>query len=113
MHELSIALNIVDMATHEARKHRGRIVSIHLKLGQLAGVVSEALISAFELAREQEAEVAAAELKIEDIPVAVYCPTCATERAIEFPEFVCPICRQPTPEVIRGREMEVTALELE
>jgi Zn finger protein HypA/HybF involved in hydrogenase expression len=41
MHELSIALGILDVAGEEAQRHGGRVAAIHLKLGPLAGVVKE------------------------------------------------------------------------
>ena len=46
MHELSIAMSIVEMAEEEAAKHGGvQVTAIHLKLGALSGVVKEALLS--------------------------------------------------------------------
>ena len=113
MHELSIALGIVDVAAGEADRRGGRVAVVHLRLGPLSGVVPDALRSAFELAREQEPALAAAELAIEDVPVAARCPACAAERAVSFPELRCPECGTPTPEVVRGRELEVFALEIE
>src|SRR5262249_35107198 len=104
---------IVDIAAEEAGRRGGRITVVHLKLGPLSGVVPDALRSAFELAREQEPAVAAAELVVEEVPVAAYCPACAAERPVPFPELRCPTCDTPTPEVVRGRELEVVALEIE
>ncbi|HSQ54857.1 MAG TPA: hydrogenase maturation nickel metallochaperone HypA [Gemmata sp.] len=113
MHELSIAIGIVDAAAGEAaRRGEGRVVAVHLKLGELSGMVPEALQSAFELARE-DSPLATAELVIEKVPVIAYCPTCETERRVRFPELVCPDCKSATPEVVRGRELEVVAIEVE
>jgi hydrogenase nickel incorporation protein HypA/HybF len=113
MHELSIALSIVDMAVEElARREAGCIAAIHLKLGLLSGVVPDALRSSFELAREGT-PLADTALVIAEIPVAAYCPQCAVERIITFPHLSCPVCDTPTPEIIRGRELEVVALEIE
>ena len=54
MHELSIAMNIIEMVQEEAEKLGGRTVcAIHLKLGQFSGVVKEALLNSYELACEQ------------------------------------------------------------
>ena len=113
MHELSIALGIVDVAAEEVARRGGRVVVVHMKVGQLSGVVPAALRSAFELAREPEPALAAAELVIEEVPVAARCPACAAERAVPFPELRCPACGGPTPDVVRGRELEVVALEIE
>lgn len=114
MHELSIALSLLDLAAEEAASRGGaRVIAVHLKLGPLAGVVPDALRSAYDLAREGHS-LAGAELVIEEVPVAVYCPACAVERPIlSFPELCCPDCGGPTPQVLRGRELEVVALEFE
>jgi hydrogenase nickel incorporation protein HypA/HybF len=113
MHELSIALSLVDLAAEEAERHGGRVAAIHIKLGPLAGVVKEALVGAYDLAREGT-ELERAELVVEEVPVVTYCPACAAERApASVQELLCPACGAPTPEVIRGRELEVVALEIE
>jgi hydrogenase nickel incorporation protein HypA/HybF len=112
MHELSIALSIVEMAAEHVQNRNAKVIAVRLKLGRLSGVVPDALRSAFELAREQELAVAEADLKIEEIPVTAYCSRCEAEQDLEFPELCCPVCGTATPEVIRGRELEVTALEV-
>jgi hydrogenase nickel incorporation protein HypA/HybF len=112
MHELSIALAILDLVGEEAERRGGRVVAVHLRLGPLSGVVKEALLSAYDLAREGT-PFAATALRIEEIPVATWCPTCAAECAPSFPLLCCPTCGTPTPEVVRGRELEVVALEIE
>jgi hydrogenase nickel incorporation protein HypA/HybF len=112
MHELSIAMGIVDVAAEEAERRRSRVIAVHIKVGRLSGVVPDALRGAFELARDST-PLAQAELVIEEISVAAYCPVCDTERAVVFPQLSCPVCGTPTPEVVRGRELEVTALEIE
>jgi hydrogenase nickel incorporation protein HypA/HybF len=118
MHELSIALSILDLAAEEADRLRAadesvRVVAIHLKLGPLSGVVKSALVSAYELAREGTT-LERTELVVEEVPVVAYCPACAAERTLSSVwELSCPDCGMPTPEVLRGRELEVVALEIE
>ena len=114
MHELSIALSILDLAAEEAaRQGGGRVAAIHLRLGPLAGVVQAALRSAYDLAREGSGLEGAA-LVIEEVPLVAYCPACAAERTLASPqELCCPVCGAPTPQVVRGRELEVVALEIE
>jgi len=54
MHELSIALAIVDAAVEESERRGGvRVTKVHLKLGQLAGVAKSALLASYEMAAEQ------------------------------------------------------------
>jgi hydrogenase nickel incorporation protein HypA/HybF len=112
MHELSIALSLLDLVAEESERHTGRVAAVHLRLGPLSGVVREALVSAYDLAREGTL-LAGAELVVEAVPIAAYCPGCAAE--VEPPsawELRCPACGAPTPEVVRGRELEVVALEI-
>lgn len=112
MHELSIALSLLDLVAEEAERRGGRVVAVHLRLGPLAGVVKEALVSAYDLAR-QGTPLSQTELVIEEVPVVVYCPACAAERAPAWPHLGCPVCGAPTPDVRGGRELEVVALEIE
>jgi hydrogenase nickel incorporation protein HypA/HybF len=114
MHELSIALSILDLATEEAQRHgNARVRKIHMKLGPLSGVVREALLSAYELARENT-PLQEAQLVIEDVPVLVYCPACQTSRAVvSLQQFCCADCGTPAAEVVGGRDLEVVALEIQ
>jgi hydrogenase nickel incorporation protein HypA/HybF len=113
MHELSIALSITDMAAEEAeRQGGGRVVAVHLRLGPLSGVVKEALLSAYELAREGSA-VETSRLIIEEVPLRIFCTTCDAERVAFIQEMCCPVCGAAPARIVSGREMEVVALEIE
>lgn len=114
MHELSIAMSLLDVATEEAERRGGvRVVAVHVKLGPLSGVVKESLLSAYDLARESS-RLANSALVIEDVPVVVFCPRCSAERPIvSIQEFRCAVCGTPTAEVITGRELQLAALEID
>jgi hydrogenase nickel incorporation protein HypA/HybF len=114
MHELSIALAILDAASEEADCRGGGLVSaVHVRLGALSGVVKEALMSAYELAAETS-PFPGCRLIIEDVPVVIYCDRCQDDRPIEsIQSFRCASCGSPAANVKRGRELEITALEIE
>lgn len=113
MHELSIALSLVDLAQEEAERLGGRVCAVHLRIGALAGVVPEALLASFEMA-SAETPLEGSRLVIVDAPVVVYCPQCRAERELRSVQsFCCPVCGTPTPQVKRGRELELVALEIE
>ena len=114
MHELSIALSLVEVACEEAvRLGAVRVAALHLRLGPLSGVVREALEFSFELAAADTA-IAGAKLLIEEVPISVLCPVCDEERRIESPQhFHCPVCGTPTPDVVHGRELELVAMEVD
>lgn len=113
MHELSIALSIVDVAAEQADRLGVRVVAVRLRLGPLSGVVREALLGSWELAREGTPALAEAALEIEDVPLVVYCSACAGERRpASMQHLCCPVCGAPTPSIVSGRELEVSALEV-
>ncbi len=113
MHELSIALSVVDLAQEEAERQGVRVLAVHLKLGPLSGVVAEALASAYEMA-STGTPLEGSRLIVEEVPVVVYCPQCKERRTLpSMYLFECPECHTPTPDVVMGRELQVTALEVE
>ena len=114
MHELSIALSILDMAEEEAQRHSSApesLHAIHLRLGPLSGVLKEALQSAYDLAREST-PLPQCRLLIDDVPITAHCPLCNTDCTVaSIQQLTCPHCGTPTPDILTGRELEVTALE--
>lgn len=113
MHELSIALNLIDVATEEAAQRQVTVVALHLRVGVLSGVVRDALESAFEIAREGTA-MAAVRLQIEEVPLRMQCPTCQAEQpVVSLQQLRCSVCGAPATRLTTGRELELTALEVE
>ena len=112
MHELSIALSIVEMAEEEANRRAVQITAVHLKLGALSGVVKEALLSCYEMACEGT-RLQGSQLLVQDIPVVIYCSACRAERPLSSIQlFCCPDCGLPCSEIRQGKELEVVALEV-
>jgi hydrogenase nickel incorporation protein HypA/HybF len=114
MHELSIAMSIVEMAQEEAARHGDvQVHAVHLRLGRLTGVVKEALLSSYEMACAATS-LEGSQLLIEEIPVEVFCPKCETSRLVSSIQlFRCPECGTPTPTILHGKELEVVALEIQ
>ena len=113
MHELSIALSLVDLALEEAERHRGRVCAVHLRLGALAGVMKEALLSSYEMACA-DTPLEGSRLVIEEVPVVVFCPECEALRPLSgLQDFTCAECGTPTPDIRQGKELELVALEVE
>jgi hydrogenase nickel incorporation protein HypA/HybF len=113
MHELSIAMSIVEAAEEEARNRSVHVNAVHLKLGHLSGVVKDALLFSYDVACQGTA-VEGSLLIIEEVPTVVYCSVCQAERApaSEY-RLWCSVCDNPTPQILRGKELEVVALEIE
>ena len=113
MHELSIAMSIVDAALEESQRRRVHVSAVHLRLGALAGVVKDALLFSYEMAC-QDTPLAGSQLIVEDLPVIVFCAQCRQERTLNSVQFfACPECGTPTMDVRQGKELEVFALEVQ
>ena len=113
MHELSIALSLVDLAEEEGERQGGRVCAVHLRLGALAGVVKEALLSSYEMACA-DTSLEGSRLVIEEVPVVVFCPECQALRTLSaLQAFTCAECGTPTPDIRQGKELELVALEVE
>ena len=114
MHELSIAMNIVDLAQEESQSRGGlRVNAVHLRLGALSGVVKDALLSSYEMACH-DTPLAGSRLIIEDVPGMVYCPACAASRPVRTSEwFCCSVCGAIASRIVQGKELELVSLEVE
>jgi hydrogenase nickel incorporation protein HypA/HybF len=68
MHELSIAMSLVDAVCDELPKlGRVSVRSVHVRIGALSGVVPDALTFAFEVATDSS-PIAGARLEVEPTP---------------------------------------------
>ena len=108
MHELSVALSLVDAACEKAGALGDvRVDAVYVRLGALSGVVKDALSFCFEAAAKGTA-VEGARLEIEDVPVTVLCPRCAVERRLASVQHLrCPDLRRAHPR--RGRRSRAGA----
>ena len=114
MHELSVAQAIVEsLGRHGALTGDARVVAVTVRVGALSGVVPAALRFAWGPATA-DTFAACSRLDLEEVPVAVWCPACRAERELpSLPRLACPVCGAPTPDVRRGRELEILAMEIE
>jgi hydrogenase nickel incorporation protein HypA/HybF len=107
VHEASLMKGLLDIVGKAASGEGGGPVSlIHLKIGGMTGVSTDALRFAFDvMAKGTVAEGAA--LEIEAVPLSVRCKICGAQwRPSDF-VFVCTACGSPEIDVLTGREMEV------
>ena len=113
MHELSIAMGIVEAAADEAQRRGVQVSAVHLRLGALSGVVKDALLFSYEVAC-QDTPLQGSRLIVEDVPIVIFCPRCNQERELlSMQSFACPECHTPTMDIRQGKELEVFALEVE
>lgn len=110
MHEFSIAVNIVDIASENARKENAQAVKeIEIEVGALSGVVIDALDFCMEAA-VKDSILDGARWKITGIPGKGKCRECSLEFEIEDLYTVCPKCSCAAPEIIQGKELRVKSI---
>lgn len=110
MHELSIALSIIELAEEEARKaNAGSITKIEVEIGTMAGVENDALLFCWESARTGTM-ARNAELVINSIQAEAQCLDCGNVFTIAHFYAECPSCKSFRFQVSKGKELRVSAL---
>ena len=113
MHELSIAISMIDQILEESDSRGGLDVEVvHLRLGAFSGVDKDALSFAYELACEGSA-LEGSRLEIETIPLVIYCAACEKDRTPpSVYQLSCPDCGSSGQKIVTGKEIEVASLEI-
>jgi hydrogenase nickel incorporation protein HypA/HybF len=107
MHELSIAYSIIDIVTEEAAKVSGtKVSSVELEIGSMAGVETEALNFAWDMATH-ETILDGAPLIIHDMEAIAECMECHNHFKIENFFSDCPKCGSTRYELLQGKELRV------
>jgi hydrogenase nickel incorporation protein HypA/HybF len=112
MHEVSLMEQTLEIALQAAQKQgASRIHRLKMRIGEMSGVVPEALSFAFDVVTTGTIAQDAT-LEIETVPVLCYCCQCNLE--FQPPElfYECPQCQQLTTEILCGREIELSSLEV-
>ena len=112
MHELSIALGIVDIAEKETKKAgASKVDIIELEIGALSGVELDSLDFIWQNAVEGSV-LENAKKEIDFIKAVGYCMECDLEFPMEFVYDNCPKCKGYMKDIIKGKELRVKALEV-
>jgi hydrogenase nickel incorporation protein HypA/HybF len=113
MHEMSIAMNIVEIAEERARVERAkRVVEMELEVGELAGVVYDALDFALASA-VKNTMLEYARILVGKVPGLAQCQQCQHEYPTGDYFSACPVCGSFMTEITRGRELRVKSITVE
>ncbi|GAB4291754.1 MAG: hydrogenase maturation nickel metallochaperone HypA [Marinilabiliales bacterium] len=105
MHELSIALNIIEIVQEEAKKNNANTISeITLEIGTLSGVVEEALEFALEEAVKNTI-LENSSIKLIKKQAKAKCEKCGNVFETNDYYSVCPNCSHPYTDIIDGKEL--------
>ncbi len=113
MHELSIAISIVDIATRQAETASALSVSrVELDIGTMSGIEYESLKFALSVA-VKDSILEGTEFRINRIEPLCECLTC-THLFIPNGLFgQCPECGEKNTSLIRGKELQIKSLLVE
>jgi hydrogenase nickel incorporation protein HypA/HybF len=113
MHELSLAQGLVEQLEETAKRESAiRVVGLLVVIGKYSGVERDAFEFAFPFAAEGTL-CEGAEMRIEELPVAVQCRRCNATSNPDPLLLVCAACGANDVELTGGREFLIRSVELE
>jgi len=114
VHELSIVCSVVESVQEAIRERKvERVEAVNLRVGALSGVMEDALLFSYEIAT-QGTQLEGSVLRIERVPVRVYCSRCEQESELaSVQSFRCPRCQELTADIRGGRELEIKSIEID
>ncbi len=112
MHELSIALSIVDIAEEEVKKNNASVVEeIVIDIGMLSNIQVDSLEFLWDQAVKASV-LEGAERKLNLVPGKARCTVCCKEFHMTEIFDACPECHDFLNEIVEGRELKIRSLTL-
>jgi len=113
LHEMGIALQIVEIATASIPDdiENAQIERVNLKVGKLAAIVPDSLRFCFDIVAK-DTPLKGAKLVIKEIDVVARCNDCKTNWTITEPVFSCKNCNSSSIEILSGRELDIDSIEI-
>lgn len=112
MHELGLAHEIVTLVQQHVPACDAALVrTVHVRVGELAGVVVSSLEFCFE-ALVADTPWRQARLVVERVPACAACRECGLVFETGLPGAGCPSCGSSDVGMVSGRELHVDAVEL-
>jgi len=113
MHELSIALQVVESAIRAIPSSLAGqpVEKLTLDIGKMSSVTGDSLRFCFEVASKGTA-LETAELVINEISITAECRACFSKWTIIESEFLCNECGSPNIKVLTGRELMIRSMEV-
>ena len=113
MHEMSLAMSIIDLAVETADREGGKRVSqVEIEIGNMAGVMVDALQFCLEAAARTTIVEGAAFNFVETSAVAD-CLSCKSTFETSSFHTVCPDCGNDNVVVSGGQDLKISSLVIE
>ena len=114
MHEMSIAVSIMEIVEKEMEQHRSSCLKrIRLKIGDMTAVEPESLRFCFSAITEGT-KMEGTVLDIEESPLTGRCSACREEFKLDrYFLTACPRCGEKAKELVSGRELDIVSMEVD
>ncbi len=113
MHEFGLVSSIIDAVNEEAASaHATAVLDVYLEIGEMTEAVEEALQFAFDVLIVGTL-CEHAKLHIEMVTPRSRCFECGHEFDHDRYHRVCPLCNALATELIAGRELRITSIEVD
>ncbi|WPC44452.1 hydrogenase maturation nickel metallochaperone HypA [Clostridium sp. JS66] len=111
LHEISIMESTIDIVLKKAGECNFKTIrKVTLKIGELSGVMDEALNFAFNELKNYSM-LRDAELCIDKIKAKAYCKNCDINYDIDHFNKFCPICAEFPAKIVSGYELYLYSIE--
>jgi hydrogenase nickel incorporation protein HypA/HybF len=113
MHEASIAISLIETVSDLCQQEGyNSIESVRLKVGRAAGILPDALLFAFDVAKS-DTLANKAKLIIEYVPLGGFCSDCGSQfDSEERYIYACPACKSSAIKITRGDELQIIDMEV-
>lgn len=114
MHELSIALNILNsLQQYVDENNIKNLTEIVLRIGKMQAVVPESLGFMYDTAKSEFPFAKNSILKMNFVDIKARCPQCKEEFILETINLICPNNEKHVLEIIQGNELIIESIEVE
>jgi len=114
MHEMGIAMEIVEIVKSSIPEEMkdAKVEKVNLKVGKLSAIVVDSLEFCFNLV-VKDSTLEGVELVIEEVPVVARCKECQHQWTVDDPVFTCEKCQSGAIDILSGRELDISSIEIE
>lgn len=110
MHEMSIALNIIDLIKEEVKKNYASVVKeFEVEVGSVSGVEIEALKFALEIA-VKDTFMEKTKQTITPVAATALCLECNKDFSLSWFYEPCPFCNAINIKIIKGKELKIKSI---
>lgn len=112
MHELGIALHVMDTVEELAKENElEHVYSVTLEIGEVSGVIFDYLADVWDWAANKRELFQGSKLLCETIPAITYCRNCHKTYETVIYGRTCPHCQSPETELAQGDELNIKEIE--